>query len=175
MRGGVMPIIKTRPHDGERSFKGGDRIRLQANYFRLVKQPKWNIYKYHVTFEPDIAMARMRNAMVMQHKEKIGGFLFDGTQLFVIRELDTEKGVMMLTSKTRTDETYTLKLQFTKIVKMDEPESLQILNLILRRATGGLKLQLVGRNFYDAKSKVCIYFYLFFKWLFTFYWKKHKL
>lgn len=149
-----MQIIRTRPHDGERSFKGGERVRLQANYFRLLKTPAWNIYKYHVSFEPEIAMVRLRNAMIMQHKEKIGGFLFDGTQLFLTRELDTERGILMLNSETRTQEKYTLKLQFTKVVQMDEPESLQILNLILRRATSGLKLQLVGRNFFDAAAKV---------------------
>lgn len=150
-----MQIVNTRPHEGERSHKGGERVRLQANYFRLLKAPKWNIYKYHVTFEPEIAMARLRNAMIMQHKDKIGGFLFDGTQLFLTRELETDKGTVELTSKTREDTTYILKLKFTKVVQMDEQESLQILNLILRRATAGLKLQLVGRNFYDPHSKVC--------------------
>lgn len=99
-------------------------------------------------------MARFRNAMIMQHKDKLGGFLFDGTQLFLTRELQTDKGILMLTSKSQRDEVFALKLQFTKVVQMDEPESLQILNLILRRATAGLKLQLVGRNFYDAAAKV---------------------
>lgn len=37
---------------------------------------------------------------------------------------------------------------------MTESQSLQILNLILRRAMGGLELQLVGRNFYDPDAKV---------------------
>lgn len=91
----------------------------------------------------------------MQHKERIGGFLFDGTQLFLTRELETDRGKLTLDSKTRTDEAYKLTLKFTKVVQMHEQESLQILNLILRRATQGMKLQLVGRNYYDAQSKVC--------------------
>lgn len=99
-------------------------------------------------------MSRLRNAMVMQHKDKIGGFLFDGTQLFLTRELTSDKGIIQYTSKTRTDEVYTLTLKFTTIVQMTEPESLQILNLILRRATQGLQLELVGRNYYDAAAKV---------------------
>lgn len=99
-------------------------------------------------------MSRLRTALVMQHKEKIGGFLFDGTQLFLTRELQTNQGVLQLESKTRTEEKYTLTLKFTTIVEMDKPESLQILNLILRRATTGLNLNLVGRNYYDAASKV---------------------
>lgn len=153
-RGDFNEIVKTRPHDGERSVKGGERIKLQANYFRLLKTPKWNIYKYDVKFEPECMMGRLRNALVMQHKAKIGGFLFDGVQLFLTRELETDQGVLQLESKTRTDEIYTLTLKFTTVVAMDQPESLQILNLILRRATAGLRLELVGRNYYDAASKV---------------------
>lgn len=103
-------------------------------------------------------MPRLRNAMIMQHKERIGGFLFDGVQLFATKDLNNEfrgdKGVFNLTSTTRTNEVYTMTMRFTKIVQMDEPESVQILNLILRRATQALKLQLVGRNYYDAASKV---------------------
>lgn len=152
-------IVVTRPHDGERSFKGGERVKLQANFFRLLKTPQWKIYKYHINFEPECVLARLRNALVMQHKDRIGGFLFDGTQLFVTHDLGGDRGVLELTSKTREDVVYTLTLKFTKIVEMTEQESLQILNLILRRATNGLKLQLVGRNFYDAASKVKICFF----------------
>lgn len=147
-------IVVTRPHDGQRSFPGGDRLRLQANYFRLLKTPQWQIFKYHVSYEPECLMSRLRNAMLMQHKDRIGGFLFDGTQLFVTRDLGGDKGVLTLTSKTKTNEVYNLTIKFTKIVSMFEQESVQILNLILRRATNGLKLQLVGRNYYDASSKV---------------------
>lgn len=99
-------------------------------------------------------MSRLRNALVMQHKDKIGGFLFDGTQLFLTRELQTDQGVLQLQSRTRDEKDYTLTVQFTTIIEMDKPESLQILNLILRRATNGLNLNLVGRNYYDAQAKV---------------------
>lgn len=102
----------------------------------------------------------------MQHKNEIGGFLFDGTQLFVTRELEHDNGVLQLQSKTRTDEAYTLTLRYTTTVAMDQPESLQILNLILKRATTGLKLQLVGRNYYDAAAKVCLLVLLKFRVLF---------
>lgn len=152
---GVQPIVKTRPHDGPRSYKEGERVKLQANYFRLKKTPTWQIYKYHVNFEPECVMSRLRSALIMEHKEKIGGFLFDGTQLFATRDLGGERGILILTSTTRNGEVYTLTLQFTKNVQMDELESVQILNLILRRATQALKLQLVGRNYFDAASKVC--------------------
>lgn len=103
-------------------------------------------------------LVRLRNALVMQHKDKIGGFLFDGCQLFSTRTLESGRKTFQWKSKTRNDEEYALNFQFTTNVEMDQPESVQVLNLILRRATGGLKLEMVGRNFYDAQAKVKYYF-----------------
>lgn len=138
-------------------------MQLQANFFRLLKKPTWNIYKYDVKFDPECMMVRLRNALIMQHKEAIGGFLFDGTQLFLTRKLDTDdNGTIKFKSKTRTEEEYTLTMKFTRIVQMTENESLQILNLILRRATQGMELQLVGRNFYDAASKVSVIIWVYY-------------
>ena len=50
----------------------------------------------------------------------------------------------------------TIICKYIKEVSMTEQSSLQILNLILRRGMEGLKLQLVGRNFFDAISKIPI-------------------
>lgn len=130
-------------------------MRLQANFFRLLKQPTWNIYKYDIKFEPECMMMGLRNALIMQHKDEIGGYLFDGTQLFLTRKLKTDDNdTIVYRSESREKVEYTLTAKFTRIVQMTENESLQILNLILRRATHGLDLKLVGRNFYDPSAKV---------------------
>lgn len=161
-------ILNTVPNDKIKSFKGtnasiSNRINLTANFFRLPKIPAWSIYKYHTDFEPECLMARLKSAMIAQHKELIGGYLFDGTQLFVTKELPNS--ALELVSRTREDTTYNIKLKFTKIVTTNEAEYLQILNLILRRATQGLNLKLVNRNFYDAEAKVwmrfCVFFFCF--------------
>lgn len=66
----------------------GTPIGLMANYFRLIRPPNWSLYKYHVTFEPEVLMPRVRNALIFHHKPTFGGYLFDGTQLFVAQRLD---------------------------------------------------------------------------------------
>lgn len=93
----------TRPHDGARGFSRYERVKLLTNYFELKTTPQWDIHKFVVTFEPECEMKRLRYALLMQHKDQIGGFLFDGTQLFVMRELKTNQGVLQLQSKTRAD------------------------------------------------------------------------
>lgn len=100
-------------------------------------------------------MSRLKNAMIAQHKQVIGGFLFDGIQLFVTRELPEES--LLLVSRTRENVEYNIKLVHTSIVLTNQREYLQVLNLILRRATHGLRLQLVNRNFYDPAGKVMLF------------------
>lgn len=115
----------------------------------------WTIYKYHVTFEPECLAKRVQAFLVGQHRNAIGGYLFDGAQLFTVRRLhDEENERAEFQTTTRDQTTYTIKMQFTKIVLMTEQESLQVLNLILRRNLNGLHLQLVGRNFYDPDAMV---------------------
>lgn len=120
---------------------------LTANYFRLTRKTEWSLYKYHVTFEPEVLMARVRNALIFNHKPKFGGYLFDGTQLFLTRKL--EESQLNLVSTNREDVEHRIKLRFTKQILMSDNESIQVLNLILRRAMQGLQLKLVQRNYYD--------------------------
>lgn len=171
----LQGVELTRPQNGKaKNHKNGERVKLTANFFalRVPNDPrdskfKWSIYKYTSIFEPECHNARMKSAMIAQHKPKIGGFLFDGIQLFVTRQLDDEE--LNLVSKTREGTEYKIQLKFTKIVTTNDREYLQILNLILRRATQGLKLNLVNRDYYDAAAKVrtkkanliCLFFFGF--------------
>lgn len=69
-----------------------------------------------------------------------------------------------LTSETNFEpkQTYKIRCKFTKIVSFqqlyenDDPEILQVLNLILRRVQKGLNLKLVGRNFYDTNENATV-------------------
>lgn len=155
-------MIKTKPHDNPtchdpKTLKNATFVTLEANYFALQSQSaainQWKIYKYHVTFEPECMMKRMQIFLISQHKSKIGGYLFDGAQLFTTRNLSE---AVEFKSETRDQTVYTIKMVFTRIVSMCDQESLQVLNLIQRRNMSGLHLQLVGRNYYDPKNMVNI-------------------
>lgn len=142
-----MEVVRTRPHDESKIGNHPNQLNLCANFFKLVRSPNWKITKYHVTFDPEVVSAPMRKAMVYQHKPQFGGYLFDGTQLFLIRSLPATETVLI--SKSREGVEYKLTVRFTKEVAPEDMEFSQILNLILRRAMDGLKLKLINRNFYD--------------------------
>lgn len=131
---------------------------------RIIRRPDWKIYKYHISFAPEVSLNNLRKHLVSTQKEMFGGYLFDGTQLFCTRKLKqyiTEK-----TIQARDGTEYSVTFKFTGEVAMTESVSLQILNLILRRAMGGLHLQLVNRNFFDADACVRFSVVVFFCFLF---------
>lgn len=164
-------ILFTKPHENRTSHDPkaiqGKLVTLEANYFALrsrMNSSQWKIYKYHVTFEPECVMKRLQIFLLAQHKQVIGGYLFDGAQLFTTRNLHGENNTVLFKSETRDRNEYSVKMMFTRIVSMTDRESLQVLNLIHRRNMGGLNLQVVGRNYYDPQNMVSfssLFFYNF--------------
>lgn len=126
-----------------------------------------NIYKYDVKYDPECPSRRLRLGLIKQHKSRIGANLFDGAQMLTIRKLhddNDEKPSFELTSETNFEpkQTYKILCKFTKIVSFqqlyekDDPEILQVLNLILRGVQRGLDLKLVGRNYYDTNENAIV-------------------
>ncbi|XP_011202861.2 protein piwi [Bactrocera dorsalis] len=146
-------IVHTRPSDIQTKMgSGGAPVTLQTNYYRLLTKPTWRIFQYHVDFSPPIELRRVRGGMLSEHRATLGGYLYDGTKLFTSCKLSEEKTVIR--AKSKFGDSYTIVIKYVGVISMTEWQSLQILNLILRRAMEGLKLQLVGRNFYDALAKI---------------------
>ncbi|XP_018800241.1 PREDICTED: protein piwi [Bactrocera latifrons] len=146
-------IVHTRPSDIQTKMgSGGAPVTLQTNYYRLLTKPTWRIFQYHVDFSPHIELRRVRGGMLSEHRATLGGYLYDGTKLFTSCKLAEEKTVIR--AKSKFGDSYTIVIKYVGVISMTEWQSLQILNLILRRSMEGLKLQLVGRNFYDALAKI---------------------
>ncbi|XP_063696838.1 protein aubergine-like [Culicoides brevitarsis] len=152
----IAELVHTRPDIVGNSKKGstGAFTTLSSNYFRLVRKPEWSIFQYRVDFQPDIDSVAIRKALFRKHAEMFSGFMFDGTMLFSNSKLEHE--ITHLISQRLDGTQIVIVVKFTKQVMMTEMASLQVLNLILRRAMEGLNLQLVGRNFFDAVAKIPI-------------------
>lgn len=160
-------ICETRPATlNSKKGTNGQAITIQTNFFRLLKSPKWLLYQYRVDFTPNVAISGLRRALIAQQREKFGcGYLFDGTLLYLTKKIDAPDDKIVLPAKSRENDEYSVELKFTSVVSMKTSTSLQILNLILRKAMHGLKLQLVGRNHYDAAAKVCPSFFFASKFI----------
>lgn len=151
----ITEFIATRPKDCvSKCGKSGTPVHVQANYFRVLKTPKWSIFKYRIDFSPEIDLIRVRKGCIYEHREVFGGYLFDGAMLFSVKNLGTE--VKELYCKNREGEPIQIKVKNVGEIQVTDIQILQVLNLILRRSMEGLNLQLVGRNFFDPLAKICV-------------------
>lgn len=65
---------------------------------------------------------------------------------------------MELTSKRNVDDQIIIiTIAFTSVIETGDYANIQVFNLLLRNCLRHLELQLVGRNYYDAKAKVNSY------------------
>lgn len=149
-------LLYTRPDKIESKFgTSGQPITCEANYFRLLTKPDWQLFAYRVDFKPDVEDRRFRNFLVGSQRQMIGGYLFDGTQLFCSQRLEADLVEKTVTG--RTGEAILVTFKYTRSVSMTEEQSQLILNLILRRCMAGLEMQLIGRNYFDKDAKVTMH------------------
>ena len=67
----------------------GNPVNLYANYFKVESSPDWQMYQYHVDFNPPIDSRKMRKGMLYDHAQKLfKAHLFDGMMLFTNSKLD---------------------------------------------------------------------------------------
>ncbi|XP_035779822.1 protein aubergine-like [Anopheles albimanus] len=152
----LADTLRTRLADSKSKHGStGQALSLQSNYFKLVKRVDWTLSHYSVTFVPQCPSPRLMQSLVNEHKAILGGFVFDGANLFTGSKLPSDE--LVLHSKhDRTGDKYEVHIERVATVDMTGETGIQVLNLILRRAMNGLNLQLVGRNLYDAAAKIPI-------------------
>lgn len=149
----IYEIVQTRPENITcKQGKTGHPINLRCNYFKLLTTPTWRIYQYHVDFDPNIESRRVRCGLLSEFRDILGGYIFDGAKAFTNTRLRDD--CLEVQAVSRRQESIKITIKYVGVISMTEWQSLQVLNLILRRSVEGLKLQLVGRNFYDAVAKV---------------------
>ncbi|XP_029174290.1 piwi-like protein Siwi [Nylanderia fulva] len=148
-------IYVTRPPDLKtKSGTSGRPIMLQSNHFKVPTVPNWSLYKYRVDFEPEESRTFIRKGLLKLHKERVGAYIFDGTVLYTSCRIPDK---VELVSTRKSDETpVKIIIRLVGDMKRDDPHYIQFFNIIMRKCLEYLKLQLVGRDYYDARNKVSI-------------------
>lgn len=106
---------------------------------------------YRTDFSPEVDAIHLRRKYLGEHRAKFGGYVYDGTVMFCTVHVPDP---MELMCKNAAGEPQVVKVKYVGKVEDTDHTKLQVLNLILRGCMRGLKLQLVGRNFFDAIAKV---------------------
>ncbi|XP_026465742.1 piwi-like protein Siwi [Ctenocephalides felis] len=160
MRGGrlatSLDTIRTKPDTiTVKQGSTGRPVRLKANYFRLLHQTNWCLYQYRVDMSPEEDRTFVRKALLANHKNTIGGYIFDGTVLYCSHRLNPDP--IELTSTRKSDGSQILiRIKLASQITAGDYQYLQFFNILMRKCFEGLKLQLVGRNYFDALAKINI-------------------
>lgn len=134
--------------------EAGKIIDLKPNGFKALKGKHFEFQQYRVDFIPEIDIAIVRKALIREHKKIVGGYLYDGVSTIYLTK-SLEKESTDFAGKLKDDSLVKITIKKThNLITATDGRVLQLLNLILRRAMEGLKLQLVGRNFYDAAAAI---------------------
>ncbi|XP_013193160.1 piwi-like protein Siwi [Amyelois transitella] len=159
-RGGgrVLPeqtmVLRTRP-TAVTSKKGttGRPLDLMANYFTVETTPQWRLYQYHVDVDPAEDSTAVRKGLLRVHAPTLGGYLFDGSVLYTVKKLHPDP--LELYSDRKTDNArMRLLIKLTCDVSPGDYHYIQVFNILIRKCYNLLKLQLVGRDFFDPAAKV---------------------
>lgn len=114
----IGDTLRTRALDApSKQGTTGQPLQLTSNYFKLLRHIEWTLHQYRVDFAPQCASARLMQGLIKDHKKTFGGYIFDGTQLFMVNKLRSDQ--LTLQSKhDRTGDVYQIKIVHTATVDM---------------------------------------------------------
>ncbi|KAF4530651.1 hypothetical protein B566_EDAN004890 [Ephemera danica] len=111
----AMEIIHTRPaHMANKQGNNGNVIDLQANYFKLGTVTNWIVNQFRVDFAPEIDHVGLRKGLVKDHKNTLGGYMFDGSVLYCCHRFATDPLELFSTCKGETTPVQ-IKIRFVRI------------------------------------------------------------
>ncbi|KAL7288194.1 piwi-like protein Siwi [Trichogramma pretiosum] len=134
----------------------GTKILCKSNYFKLTNKTDWCLYMYRVDFSPCDDRTRTKKALIRTHKDKLGAYIFDGTVLYTSHRLPQP---LELTSESPYSDivpaqVVQIKIRLVGDLPIGDYHYLQFFNIVVRRCLEHLKLQLVGRDYYDPSCAI---------------------
>ncbi|XP_018333348.1 piwi-like protein Siwi [Agrilus planipennis] len=153
----LQVILRTRP-DKLATKQGtfGNSIRLKANYFKLMQTPNWCLYQYSVDFAPPEDHTGRKKYLFRQGiRGTLAGYIYDGTNMYAAQKISPDPMELHVQHE-ESETTYRITIKLVGDVTAGDYQYIQFFNIIMRKCMGNLNLQLVGRNFFDAKAKIGI-------------------
>ncbi|XP_049818094.1 piwi-like protein Siwi isoform X2 [Aethina tumida] len=146
------PLIRTKPDNFEKKGTSGVPLKLHANYFEMLSTGKWCLTQYRVDFNPEVDNTKERRSLLYTAlKDTVVGYIFDGTVMStpqVIHPDPLEKFV-----ENKDGEKKMVTIRRVAEVSWGDYSYIQVFNIIIRKCSAYLKLEMVGRDFFDPHEK----------------------
>lgn len=109
--------------------------------------------QYRVDFNPVIDHTGQRKGMMRQAMQQVvNGYLFDGTVMYTPARIHPDPLEKVVQSES--GENIRITVRLVGDVEWGDRSYIQLFNLIIRKCLTHMRLQLVGRDYYDPNSKV---------------------
>ncbi|XP_069703667.1 piwi-like protein Siwi isoform X2 [Periplaneta americana] len=131
----------------------GQSVRLHANYFRLLTVTNWQLYQYRVDFDPEEDRNVVKRRMLHDCKGALGGFLFDGTVLFTSTKYNPDP-LVIFSTRPSDKQKIRITIRCVGVLEFGDYHYVHFFNLLVRLCLDKLKLQLVGRHYYDSLARI---------------------
>lgn len=128
-------------------------IMLTTNYYKVDQRDKVSMFMYHVDFKPPMENRKARWSLMNKLNNALGLNVYDGASsvYLMIKLPQTENNFSV---ELRDGTPFIVRLRQSREIHYTDGMFFTILNLVLRRCFDALELNLVGRNFYDAKAAI---------------------
>lgn len=148
-------LISTRPEKlVTKKGVSGTPIKVLANYFKLSSVTHWQLFHYDVKFNPEEDRIGVKKGLIRERLSKFGGYLFDGNSLFMSVKIPTNP--LEFVASRYDDEKIHVTIKFTNDLQPSDFHYLQVFGILVRKCLYNLKLQLIGRNYFDPKGNTDI-------------------
>lgn len=150
-------LLKTRPDDLQSKLgTSGQPFKCITNYFKVRQKPDWSLVQFRVDFAPEEDRTIVRKRLLRCHEKSLwnGRYIFDGTVLVTVGNL-SGSDTLQLTSKREEDgQLVQISIRRVGTVSPSDQQNFQFFNIMIRKVMEKLDLQLLGRNYYDAKAGI---------------------
>jgi len=132
----------------------GNAITILANFYRFNMRPNYNLYKFDISFEPEVPdeEAKLRETLVRKCRnrilEELGKYIFARTSIYVAMDFQPEEPLVVEVE--HNNQNYTIT--FTPVEQVTGSDQMRTFyNTFFNTIQARLGLIRIGRRFYDPR------------------------
>ena len=149
--------VESRPKGQVKTGVTGDQLQLCANYTRIQKRGEWALYHYHVDFQPPLERTSDKKAVVRPFggQGRLGAFIFDGQSLWTATKISADPAeVIHLVGAMKDGTSIAVDVKLVAQLMPGDIMYLQFYSILVRKCLAALKLDLMGRHFFDRTAAI---------------------
>ena len=137
----------------------GEVLQLKTNHFKLEVRPNYRLYKYVVYFADEDINDRtnVKKALIYELSEKgdLPSLYCDGMHVFTDQKISPDPKVLMAQrSAAGGGGQVRVDLRMVEELVPTDYHFLQFFNIVKNKMMDGLKMQQLGRNYYNPAAKI---------------------